>query len=333
MKFEWNKLFIEEVRTTRYRYYPSNYILEVLVLIAVFLLANVMESIPLCFILMEKAFSWGIQQIDAGTELSSEEIISYIRNLMNSSDNTTIMLYCTVFATITILVYCRIVEGVRPSTLGFRDKKGWLHYLGGMVIGFAMFSMDISLNVLFGGIRSLGIQQFNPMNLLIVLIGFGLQGMSEEVICRGYMMTAILRKHKIWLAMLTNSVIFGLLHISNPGFSVLAMVNITLFGVFMSMYMLRTGNIWGVCAIHSIWNYVQGNFYGLPVSGLDSGDSVFRFMLCENKDIINGGTFGLEGGIPTTIVLVVSIALLLLNSLPEKEKRAKAKEEPVKEQA
>ena len=97
----------------------------------------------------------------------------------------------------------------------------------------------------------------------------------------------------------------------NNGISLLAIINLTLCGIMFSLYMLRTDNLWGACAIHSIWNFVQGNFFGLPVSGIDSGDSVFRFSLIEGSDLANGGAFGLEGGLPCTIVLTAVILVLL----------------------
>jgi hypothetical protein len=89
----------------------------------------------------------------------------------------------------------------------------------------------------------------------------------------------------------------------------------------ISLYMLRTNSLWGACAIHSIWNFAQGNFYGLPVSGIDSGESVFKMSL-KGSDFINGGAFGLEAGLPTTIVMTVSICILLFVPIPILDKKA-----------
>ena len=161
------------------------------------------------------------------------------------------------------------------------------------------------------GLHAEGFVGGSAVSILLALLGFGLQGMSEEVLCRGYLMTTILKHHKPWVAVMTNAVIFALLHGMNNGISLLAIINLTLCGIMFSLYMLRTDNLWGACAIHSIWNFVQGNFFGLPVSGIDSGDSVFRFSLIEGSDLANGGAFGLEGGLPCTIVLTAVILVLL----------------------
>ena len=57
---------------------------------------------------------------------------------------------------------------------------------------------------------------------------------------------------------------------------------------------------------------MQGNFWGVQVSGIDTSTSIFVSSACENKDILNGGAFGLEGSIFVTIVLSVSIIIVLL---------------------
>lgn len=125
-------------------------------------------------------------------------------------------------------------------------------------------------------------------------------------------MTTVASKKPLILAILANSVLFGLMHLMNKGVSVLAVVNIVLVGIFFSVFMLKSDSIWGVCALHSIWNFTQGNFYGIKVSGIDSGASVFKFVPTNGGTLLNGGKFGLEGGLAVTIVLVIGIAVTLL---------------------
>ena len=67
--------------------------------------------------------------------------------------------------------------------------------------------------------------------------------------------------------------------------------------------------------MHGIWNFSEGNFYGLPVSGTNSGDSIFSISL-KGADILNGGAFGIEASLPATIILLVAIVVLLFVPLP-----------------
>ena len=120
------------------------------------------------------------------------------------------------------------------------------------------------------------------------------------------------RKNSVIAAVLTNSLLFALLHSLNSGLSPLAVINLFLFGFFASVYMLKSGNIWGVAAIHSIWNFAQGNLFGMQ--GMPS---VFVFEQ-TGKPLLDGGAFGPEGGLPVTIVLLTAILCVLFIS-PKKE--------------
>ena len=115
----------------------------------------------------------------------------------------------------------------------------------------------------------------------------------------------------MWVAVFSNAVIFAALHLLNNGISVLAFINLVLFGVFASLYFIKRGSIWGIGALHSMWNLVQGNFWGLRVSGIASECSIFRSTMVEGRSIINGGAFGPEGGLGVSGVLLIGICILL----------------------
>jgi membrane protease YdiL (CAAX protease family) len=80
----------------------------------------------------------------------------------------------------------------------------------------------------------------------------------------------------------------------------------------MAVYLLKRGNIWGAGAIHSMWNFTQGNIFGIQVSGIDKLPSIFAFDASQSGELINGGAFGLEGGLAVTIVLALAIIIALL---------------------
>lgn len=63
-----------------------------------------------------------------------------------------------------------------------------------------------------------------------------------------------------------------------------------------------------VGAIHSVWNLVQGNVYGIKVSGMETSCTMFSSAMTDGKELINGGAFGLEGGLAVTVVLLAGIA-------------------------
>lgn len=304
---------------------PKNMILKILIFLVVFYIGQIAEGLPMILAIMPKLMAWANEQIQVTGMLDETAMQDKLQNLLSDPSITKIMLYCTIFATLITLVFCRFIEGRKLSTLGFRKKNAVLHYIAGLGVGFLLFSLVVLLSLCMGGITWTGLQSFSITSILVMLGGWLLQGMSEEVICRGYFMTTILRNYNPVWAVVVNSVFFGLMHGFNNGFSLVAFVNLTLYAVMISLYVLRTNSLFGACAIHSVWNFVQGNFYGLPVSGIDTGGTIFSVSLVENANLANGGDFGLEASLPCAIVMLIAIAVLLfvpMKFLDNQEKQA-----------
>lgn len=208
--------------------------------------------------------------------------------------------------------------------MGFTKEKLFSDYGIGLVTGFVMLGASVLISWMGGTLRYNGYTLGNGIVLLLAFfIGFVIQGMSEEVLLRGYLMISIAGRNSIALAVLTNSVIFSLMHLQNSGISAIGILNLILFGIFASLYVLKTNSIWGACAVHTMWNFAQGNIFGIKVSGLDTTVSMFSFIPSGNGKLLNGGEFGLEGGLAVTIVLCISIVAIVLvkarteNSEPE----------------
>ena len=163
-----------------------------------------------------------------------------------------------------------------------------------------------------GSLRFDGLSSTFSLGIFVLFgLGYMIQGMAEEVLCRGYFLVSIGRRYPMWAAVMLNSLFFAALHLGNAGISPLAFVNLTLFGIFASVYFIKRGSLWGIGAFHSIWNFVQGNFYGIKVSGLTTSCTILESVSVEGRELINGGAFGLEGGLAVTLVLVAGILFLL----------------------
>ena len=101
---------------------------------------------------------------------------------------------------------------------------------------------------------------------------------------------------------------FTLLHAANPAFDLLPMLNLLLFGIATGFYKLYVdrGHLWGVCAIHAVWNWLQQVVYGLPNSGQAPPIENTLISVQPNENLpalIWGGGFGPEGTLAATIVL------------------------------
>ncbi len=222
-----------------------------------------------------------------------------------------ISLISTVALAICAILYCKIFEKRKLPTLGLRKSNIALEYGVGAIIGLAMYSLAFLIAFLTGSVKFEGGASFS-FPIILFFLAFIIQGASEEIFIRGYLMTSVARDYKVFLAVFFSSAVFSLIHISNAGVTVLALINIFLFGVFEGIYVLKRGDLWGACAIHSMWNFAQGNIFGSSVSGMGQMPSIFRVVSNPNMTAANGGAFGIEGGFACTIVVLVAIGIILL---------------------
>ncbi len=319
MKLQIDNTMQQRVRDAEKFRTPKNILLQCLIFFAVFIIGALGQSLALMPRLTYETTAYAQERIDLNGTVTEQEVEDYMMQLLSTEPYVIMTLYATLVATFITILFCRFIEKRRLSTMGFTAKGAWPQYLFGLAAGFAMFSAVVGLSFAMGGISPTEAGAFELSSFLLICGGWIFQGASEEIIFRGYFMTTLMRRHSVVTAVLINAVGFALAHGGNNGISIMALLNLTLFGVMISLYVLRTHNLWGACAIHSIWNLVQGNFYGLPVSGMDTGGSVMRFRLVDGMELVNGGAFGAEAGIPTTIVLLAASAVLLFVPFGKKE--------------
>lgn len=285
-------------------------VLEILVFIAVFLVSTIAESILLMPALVIGMF-FNQPYLDALSAGDVEAEVTLYNEMMTSAPYTIASLFATIAMIGVVFLFCRFLQKRKLRTLGFIKKDMCREYLTGLAFGFLVFSVAVLICVLTGSLEFHGFSaEFSIGFFLLFVLGYMIQGMSEEVLCRGYFMVSFSRRAPVVAAIMANALFFAALHLMNPGITVLAFVNLALFGIFASIYFLKRGNIWGVAAFHSIWNLVQGNVYGIEVSGMASNCSILESTAVEGRELINGGAFGLEGGLAVTIVLLAGIIFL-----------------------
>ena len=84
---------------------------------------------------------------------------------------------------------------------------------------------------------------------------------------------------------------------------------IALLGGFVILLILLRSNLWISCGLHSVWNFVLYGVIGLNVSGEQANEmGIFSFVV-NGSNVFNGGIYGVEVSIITTIVLGTMVAL------------------------
>ena len=284
-------------------------VLELLIFAAVFMAGNIVPEFVELGLMLPKIFEIVKNAVTTGEIPGSAQIMTM---LMSGGALVAATLFLTVFQTAACVLYCRFIEKRSLESMGFTRKRPWLHYIIGLATGFLLISTTIGLGLLLGGFEYKGSCPSENLPMVAVyFLGYMLQGLSEEVMCRGYLMISLARRQKLWVSIIVSALVFAALHLLNPGVSLLAVINLFLFGVLFSLYTLSNENIWGAAALHTMWNFAQGCFFGLSVSGLGECESIFRFSVTDNN-FVSGGAFGPEGGIAVTIVTVLGICVILL---------------------
>ncbi|WP_421729302.1 CPBP family intramembrane glutamic endopeptidase [Brevundimonas sp.] len=229
------------------------------------------------------------------------------------------------FAAISALVvlWVKFFERRSLKTIGF-NGSGLKRFARGYAVGLLFLLGVVGVIAACGGYSVQGGGAFGTANvagalfpILVLLLGFIIQGSTEEIVTRGWLMSVITSRHGLAWGIGLSSILFGLLHAANikPSPELLTgVLNVVLFGVFIGLYAAREGSLWGVCGWHAAWNWLLGLGFGLEVSGQVVETTPLVVDLATRPETpwwITGAAFGPEGGIVTTVFLLVGSAVLI----------------------
>lgn len=207
----------------------------------------------------------------------------------------------------------------RPlATIGF-NAHGLKRFVRGYAIGLGFLLATVGIIWIAGGYRiesggvfakAGAVAALIPIGAL--LLGFIVQGSTEEIVFRGWLMQLIASRHGLVIALIVNAVLFGLVHAGNTAPTkelALGVVNIVLFGTFIGLYAAREGSLWGVCGWHAAWNWLLGLGFGLEVSGHVLNVTPLFVDLTTTAGApwwLTGATFGPEASVVVTAILTLA---------------------------
>ena len=193
---------------------------------------------------------------------------------------------------------------------GARFGRG-VELLRGTAIGGVMAVLAIGLAVVFGA----RLQLTGDWNVwagiaLPLITGLVIAALAEELGFRGYPLRRLSDAIGVLPALLLLAIAFGVVHIGNPSASVFGTVNVVLAGVWLSIAFFSAGGMSLAWGAHFGWNAGLAVLFDAPVSG-------FRFQVPAveytpgAQSWIDGGAFGPEGGIVSTVALIGGMLWLL----------------------
>ena len=211
---------------------------------------------------------------------------------------------------IMITVYRLLVRFTeKRGTTELAASRALPHLLGGAVLGLAMFSGVIAIDVAMGGARIQGLGGFGGLvpELSMALLA----GVAEEIIFRGAVYRLLEDGLGTLIAIILSGGLFGLIHALNPGATLASTAAIAVeAGILLAAAYLVTRSLWLAIGLHFGWNFTEGGIFGAAVSGGKSHGLIAT--LFSGPDWLTGGKFGPEASLPAVIVCVAVASILLL---------------------
>jgi len=215
-----------------------------------------------------------------------------------------------------VLAWVLLIERRPLKTIGLTSNGGAASFTRGLTIGVATIAAVVAAIWAAGGYQSDGFARafLEPRGLIsigILFLCFAVQASVEEIIFRGWLMSALARKFNVALAVVLTCAVFTLLHYGRNQ-EVLVTAASFLFSAFACLWALKARSIWGVMGWHVGWNWLLATGFELPVTGFDAGVSALLVKLVpQGPDILTGGADGPEGSLICQIFFAGAIATLL----------------------
>jgi membrane protease YdiL (CAAX protease family) len=154
--------------------------------------------------------------------------------------------------------YVRIAEKRRVTELS------GAHAAREISIGLSLGALLLTLTI--GILAAVGAFQITGNNgwpiMLATIPGFILTGVLEEVVMRGILFRILEQWLGSWIALAISAAIFGLLHLLNPGATLLNAAAISIEGgVLLAAAYMVTRRLWLCIGIHIAWNFTQGGVF------------------------------------------------------------------------
>jgi len=217
--------------------------------------------------------------------------------------------------TVSVFLARRFLDKRSFKSLGFKmDRRAFADLAAGFGISSLMMALVFILEKSMGWLTIIDFawerDSFQKVwsQTLLYLFAYILVGWNEELLSRGYHLQTLADGLGLKWAVLTSSIIFGVLHISNPNATWIGAAGIFFAGIFLAFGYIRTKQLWLPIGLHIGWNFFEGVVFGFPVSGTQT----YRLIniLVDGPELWTGGLFGPEAGLVMVPVLLMGILMI-----------------------
>lgn len=133
-----------------------NIVLEILVFIALFVVCSIAQMIvatPVQLVLMYTDPDY----LNAAMHGDIAGAVEAANALVQTDTMTILMLFSNAGIILVTLLFCKLIQKRKVTTVGFQKPDMWKEYLTGMGIGFGIFTAAVLLCVITGSLKIQGI--------------------------------------------------------------------------------------------------------------------------------------------------------------------------------
>jgi membrane protease YdiL (CAAX protease family) len=182
----------------------------------------------------------------------------------------------------------------------------------GVPFGFAMLTVLMALIAAFHGFSLGGLAIGGAEAVrdgLVYFAAFILVGIFEEFSFRGYLQATLASGIGFWAAAILLAILFGCLHLGNPGEAKVGAFSAGSFGLLAAFALWRTGSLWFPIGMHAAWDWGETFFYSVPDSG-GVAQGHFLNSVFHGSNWLTGGSVGPEGSLFVFVALVLGAAAI-----------------------
>jgi uncharacterized protein len=200
------------------------------------------------------------------------------------------------------------IEGRSVGDYGFPWRRAFCgQFWQAWAIGFV--SLTLLLVVLWlARAYSVGAAQILGLDILkyglLWAVTMILATMVEEFLYRGYLQFTLTSGIGFWPAAVITSALMAAAHMLNPGWTLLGLFTVGMFGLIACLLLRRTGDLWMPLGLHVAWDWGETYFYGVPDSGQMGNWHLFQGSF-HGPAWLTGMPFGVEAGWPNVALLLI----------------------------
>lgn len=202
-----------------------------------------------------------------------------------------------------------LLEGRKLGEYGLAWRHGQARlFLQGAAFGIAEISGIIGV-LAAAGYYSFGSLEVHGASLvkwaLFWVAVFVVVAFFEEYAFRGYGWFALMKGFGFWPATIVTSVIFGVVHLANPGETWPGILGVMAVGFFWCFTLRRTGTLWFAFGMHAAFDFGETFLFSVPDSGIVFPGHLSSAVIHDGPAWLVGGTAGPEASVLDFAILAI----------------------------